>query len=75
MPKLDALKAFRYERGLTVEKLARQLDFSMTYVSQVENGHAAPALGFMRRLKAAYPEIDINKVFFSCLDEQEVTLK
>ena len=64
MSKLEGLKAFRQEQGLSsVEALARRLDLSCSYVSQIENGHAAPALGFMRKLKAAFPEIDINMFF------------
>ena len=63
MCKLEDLKAFRREQGISVEGLARQLNLSCTYVSQIENGHAAPALGFMRKLKIAYPDFDVN-VFF-----------
>ena len=65
MCKLEGLKAYRTSRGLTVERLARTLDMSVSYVSQIENGHAAPALGFMRKLKTAYPDINIDRVFFS----------
>ena len=63
MNKLEGLKAFRRERNMSVEALARRLDLSCTYVSQIENGHAAPALGFLRKLKASYPEIDVNMFF------------
>jgi transcriptional regulator with XRE-family HTH domain len=63
MPQLIGLKEFRKAQGLTLERLARELDFSLSYVSQIENGYAAPAYGFMRKIKAAYPEIDINMFF------------
>ena len=68
MAQLLEMKEFRKAHGLTLEKLARQLNFSLSYVSQVENGHAAPAYGFIRRFKSLYPEISIDKIFFSDTD-------
>jgi len=38
MPKWESLKAFRKERGSSVESLARQLGLSSDYVLQIENG-------------------------------------
>ena len=60
MPKWESLKAFREERGLSVEALAQQLDLPSDYVSQIENGQDGSVARFMWKLKTVYPEVDAN---------------
>ena len=63
--KLDKIKALRHEYGLTTKQLAEKLNYNAKYVSQIENGLAPPSLGFMRKIKEVYHEINIDEMFFS----------
>jgi transcriptional regulator with XRE-family HTH domain len=66
------LKAFRKSKGASQESLARKMDISLSYYSQVENGHVNAEREFMRRLKAVYPDISIDEMFFSDVTEAVV---
>lgn len=59
------LKEFRESKSITQEQLARKIGFTLSMVAQVERGKVKASRNFMEKLKQAYPDIDINKVFFS----------
>ena len=60
-----SLKEFRESRGLSQEKFAQIIGFTLSMTSKVETGRAKPSRNFMQKVKDAFPEIDINEIFFS----------
>lgn len=58
------LKEFRTTRGLTQAELAKELGFSKSYYSKIENDERQPSFPFMSKLKNRYPEVSINDIFF-----------
>ena len=62
---MQKLKDFRISKGLSQEKLARKMDITLSYYSQVERGKVPPARIFMEKLKQCFPEILIGKMFFN----------
>ena len=49
MPKKlgDALKRIRQEHNYTTMKLAKELNYSQSYISGMENGHSQPCLPYL----------------------------
>ena len=58
------LKEFRTARGLTQAELAKELGFSKSYYSKIENEERQPGFPFMKILKNRYPEVSIDDIFF-----------
>jgi transcriptional regulator with XRE-family HTH domain len=52
----------REAKGLSVRALARETDFSPSFISQVENGLAAPSIGSMGRIAQALG-VSLSDVF------------
>lgn len=61
---MERLREFRKEKGLSQEKMAKVLDITLSMYEKVESGRAGASAGFMRRLKKAYPEANIDYIFF-----------
>ena len=59
------LREFRKEKGLSQEKMAKMLNITLSMYEKVESGRAGASAGFMRRLKTAYPEANIDAIFFA----------
>lgn len=59
------LKKFRHSKGLSQEKIARTLDITVSYYSQIERGYVPFSREFILKMKRTFPEIDINKIFFT----------
>ena len=62
---MEKLKAFRKEKGLSQEKMAKMLDITLSMYEKVESGRAGVSAAFMRRLKAAFPDANIDLLFFA----------
>lgn len=62
---MEKLKKFRLSKGLSQEAMARSMGITLSYYSQVERGAANFSRAFVEKLKHAYPEIDINDIFFA----------
>ena len=62
---LKNLQEFRRSRGLTQDAMARLLGVTMSIYAKVEEGHAEASAAFMRRLKRAFPEANIDALFFA----------
>ena len=58
------LKEFRTTRGLTQAELAKELGFSKSYYSKIENEERQPSFLFMSKLKNRYQEVSIDEIFF-----------
>lgn len=61
----DKLKEFRVSKGLTQEQLARELRITLSMYYQIESGKTGVSGKFMRKLKALYPDANIDALFFS----------
>ncbi len=59
------VKEFRKEMGMSQEEFARKIGFTLSMVAKVEAGSAKPSRNFMEKIKAAFPEADINAIFFA----------
>jgi len=59
------LKEFRTTQNLSQEKMAHLLGVSSSMYTKVENGHANVSRGFMQKLKAQYPTVNIDEMFFA----------
>ena len=66
---MEALKEFRLEKTLSKDRMARKIGVSTSFFEKVENGHAKPSRGFMEKLKSVYPEVNLDKMFFSDLQK------
>lgn len=62
---MEKLRAFRKEKGLSQEKMAKKLDITLSMYEKVESGRAGASAAFMRRLKAAFPDANIDLLFFT----------
>jgi transcriptional regulator with XRE-family HTH domain len=58
------LKEFRQSKNLTQEKFAQRVGFTLSMVAQVERGKVKASRNFIDKVKDAFPDIDINSVFF-----------
>ena len=64
------LREFREQLGFSQEVMARKINATLSYYSQIERGHVPAGKGFMRKMKKTYPEINIDEVFFSDLSQE-----
>ena len=62
---MDKLKAFRNTTGLSQDNMARKIGVSLSMYQKVERGAVRATRGFMDKLKAAYPHVSIDVMFFS----------
>lgn len=57
------LQAFRKSKSLSTGDLASKIGVSKSLNEKVEYGARNPSFGFTRKLKTAFPDIDIDKLF------------
>jgi len=62
--KLIPLAEFRKEQNLTMDQMAERLDISKSMYEKVEYGERNPSGRLMRNLKKAFPDADIDRIFF-----------
>ena len=60
------VKAFRKKRGLTQEKLAELVEYSTSYISNIENAHAKPSLEAVVRIANAL-KVSLNDLLMDSL--------
>lgn len=51
--------------NLTQEKMARELDVTVSHYKAVEYGLRNPSFEFLERLKIKFPKCNIDKIFLS----------
>lgn len=49
----EALRKLRQGRGLSLDKLARKISYSKSYLSKIENGMSAPTADIAKRCDSA----------------------
>jgi transcriptional regulator with XRE-family HTH domain len=69
---MNMLKEFRLKAGLSQEGIARKMNVTVSYYSQIERGLVNAGRGFMLRLKAAFPDACIDEIFFTDLKTEAV---
>lgn len=62
---MKKLKDFRESKGLSQEAFARAIGFTLSMTAKVESGAVKPSRNFMEKVKKAFPEVDINNIFFA----------
>ena len=59
------LKDFRVKEQMTQKVMADKMHITLSMYEKVEHGAVNASAGFMRRLAEAFPNADINYIFFS----------
>ena len=62
---LNALRSFRHQKKKTQNEMADAFGISYSFYRSVEYGYRNPSYSFVKQLKNAYPEFDINQLFIS----------
>ncbi len=62
---LKSLQEFRRSKGITQGDMARLMGITLSMYEKVEEGRAGASAAFMRRLKKAFPEVNIDALFFA----------
>lgn len=63
------LKEFRESKGLSQEKFAIKIGYTLSMTTKVESGRVKASRRFMEKTKEAFPEISIDEIFFA--DKQQ----
>lgn len=61
---MENLKSFRKSKNLTQKKMAAKLGFTLSMYEKVEGGRTRASSKFMERVKEAFPDANIDKIFF-----------
>ena len=62
---MNELKQFRKSKGLSQDKMAKTLNITLSMYEKVESGRAGASAAFMKRLKTAFPDANIDLLFFA----------
>lgn len=62
---MEKLKEFRKEKGLTQQDMAKKIGFTLSMYEKVEGGRVRASAAFMRATKNAFPDANIDAIFFS----------
>lgn len=60
----EKLRKFRISKGLKRKQMAERLGVTLSLYEKVEGGNAGVSAAFMRKLKNAFPEVNIDEMFF-----------
>lgn len=61
---MKELKEFRLSLNLTSQEFASSIKISKSLYEKVESGDRKPSRNFTEKLKAKYPQFDVN-IFFT----------
>ena len=59
------LKELRKKYHLTQKAMARKMGITLSMYEKVEGGRVKASAAFMRRLKAIFPDANIDEIFFA----------
>nr|DAJ18454.1 MAG TPA: Helix-turn-helix XRE-family like protein [Siphoviridae sp. ctIwT7] len=59
------LKEFRKRKNLSQEAFAKSIGYTLSMVAKVETGKTKASRNFIDKTKMAYPDLNINEVFFT----------
>lgn len=60
----NSLVNFRNNNSLTQQCIASKIGVTHTYYSKIELGLRNPSYNFILKFKAAFPDADIDEIFF-----------
>ena len=61
----ETLVNFRNSKKMTQPQFARYIGVSVSFLSKIELGNRQPSLNFMKKLKAAFEDANIDELFFT----------
>ncbi len=61
---ISELKIFREGKKLTQNQMASRIGVSLSYYRKIEQGESDPSYRFIKKLKGAFPDASIDKLFF-----------
>ena len=61
---MEKLKELRKEKGLTQQDMAKRIGFTLSMYEKVEGGRVKASAAFMRAVKKAFPDANIDFIFF-----------
>lgn len=59
----NKINEFRKSKNLTVPEFANKLGYSLSFTAKVIYGEKGLSFNFIRKLKEAYPDADMNMFF------------
>lgn len=62
---INGLSDFRKEKNKTMQEMASEIGISTSFYIKVEIGERNPSYSFLKKFKMAYPNVDIDKIFFT----------
>lgn len=62
---INGLSDFRKEKNKTMQEMAFEIGISTSFYIKVEIGERNPSYSFLKKFKMAYPDADIDKIFFT----------
>lgn len=60
----NTLVDFRNTKKMSQVQFARYIGVSVSFLSKIELGTRQPSFSFMQKLKNAFEDVDIDKIFF-----------
>lgn len=60
----NTLVNFRNTKKMSQVQFARYIGVSTSFLSKIELGDRQPSFAFMQKLKNAFEDVDIDKIFF-----------
>lgn len=60
----NTLVDFRNTKKMSQVQFARHIGVSTSFLSKIELGYRKPSFAFMQKLKNAFEDVDIDKIFF-----------
>lgn len=60
---MEYLKKLRKAHGLTMVNMSKIMGISSSLYFKVESGERSPSVKFLKKLKAAFPKVNMN-IFF-----------
>jgi XRE family transcriptional regulator, regulator of sulfur utilization len=67
-----SLRHLRGKKGITLRTLAEQTDFSVSFLSQIENGQSSPSISSMEKIAHALG-VSLGQFFLSA-NQQKVNI-
>lgn len=58
------LQTFRISKKLTQEKMANELNITVSHYKSIEYGIRNPSFELMERIKIKFPDANIDKIFY-----------
>lgn len=67
----NSLVDFRVEAELTQKQMSEKIGVSLTFYSKIETGLRNPSYSFLIKLKKAFPNVCLDKIFFNNIKHSE----